>query len=1846
MTFSLYELNALLSALLSVAAIFIVLLARTIRTLKNERDFAREKNEADSKILFLKSRYASMGETVGNIAHQWKQPLNAIGSIQNSIKASLIFQGEISKEKLLDSVDKSFKLLQHLGETIDTFYSFLSQRNNEEMSFAVADELEAIRKITEYSFENSRIRLNFILDANPMIQGNPNEFTHALLNLILNAKDAFDGCESDSPTITVHVRDGNDICTITISDNAGGIRVEPIDMVFDLHISTKEEGSGLGLFMTKNIIEKRFGGTIGVENKNGGACFTITLPYAEYGEYFSPEAAPDEKLTLARINQLTHKIIELEELEKTLRKWADIFKQAHWAIAMHVGKSNTFELTNAAFHTLYGYTAQELKNLSVPDLFTPESLPILHKVQQEAFEKGYVAFESLHKRRDGSTFPVSVELIVVKNDEGEILYHIANIWDLTEKKASEERLMLKKFALDHIKDSVFMIDENARFHYVNEGACTALGYTREELERLSVGDVDPDWPSERWPEHWDVLKKAGSMTMELRHKRRDGTTFPVEVSANYIEFGDKHYNMAIARDITRRKAAEENLLLKKFALDTINEAVFLIDKNSMFHYVNEGACTALGYTKDELISMGVTDLDPNFPIEQWNIHWEEIKEQKTTLTLTQHRRKDGSIFPIEISSNYFAYNGVEYSLAVSRDITERLQLEEQKDNERMKLFFERQLVGMAITSPEKGWLHTNEKLRQMLGYTHEELTQLTWAEMTYPEDLAPDVEQFEKLLSGEIEDYMLEKRFIRKDGTIVYTNLAVSCVRNDNRSVNYVLALLEDITERKELEALLEKERKFLIDAQRVAHTGSWYLDIPNRVLSWSDETYRIFELEKEEIDDLHKTFYACVHPEDRERVEAPYVESLKTRLPYQVEHRIVMKNGRIKYVIESCEHIYDNDGTPLYSIGTVQDITERKKAEDELQSNRNLLHAILESSPGVITFALDTHYRYIAFDSKHAEVMRTIFGQEIALGMNMLEAVIAHADREIAKRSFDRALRGESFIAEEEYGDKRLSRNYWQIFYAPIYSENGEIMGLTCFNMDITERKAAEEAVKNLNTTLEKRVLERTTQLQEAVATMHKEIMERIEAEKQLKLVETAVNSSTEAIYINDNDLSIIYVNDGACRMLGYTREELLGMKIADIDANFTTKQIFEIRDNTVGNKQTFFETKHRTKEGKIIDVEIVGNPFVYEGIEAVISVVKDITDKKSVDKRLRLVETAMNHASEAIYIVGDDRSILYVSEGACRMLGYGREELMKMKVYEIDAAMSKEDIDAVKEYVAGTNDITFETKHRAKDGHIMDVEITVTAFIYEDVTLRLSIVQEISERKKIEALQQERLALEERLSKIAAAAPGVNYIFEKSSDGIFRFTYVAPGFEELFGFSVDVAMDDFNIVMEHVHPNDQEAMRKSILVTARDLTKWHEEFRILHPQKGVIWIEGQSSPESQSDGSILWYGFFHDATVRKDAEAALARSEETFRAMVENSPDVIIRYDLECRRTYINPMGQFLMDKPLNEILGKTPSEYSPLPDSAAFESLFHRVVSEGKEIALESPYRTPEGEVRWGSQRIVPEFDIEGNVSSVMVIGRDMTERKKLEEKMRIREQYQRTLLDNFPYFVWLKDKESRLLAANLQYARVAKVESTSDLVGKSDFDFFPNELAQKYVIDDQAVMREGLPKNVEEPYADEHGEIHWMETWKSPVWVDGIIVGTVGCSRDITEQKKAEAAIKVSEQRYREIFENSSDLIYLVEVVDVDHYRYLAVNRAFEKVTGISRDLLIGELIGKNTTSETARTMKDQYRRCVNTAEKIESVSVLDIPSGRKTFSYTLIPVLDEEEKVCRIVALAKEVTNKG
>lgn len=224
------------------------------------------------------SRYISIGRTIGNIAHQWKQPLNALGAILTHMKSSFMLEQKIRKKELINEVDMSFEIVQHLSETINTFYSFLLKPYTQKSQFSITEELKSIQKMLDYSFKNDGIQMHFHSCTNAYIDGNSNEFIQCILNILLNAKDQFYNVACAEASIDIYVSSTPKICHISIQDNAGGVTIQPIESIFELNISSKQESAGVGLFICKDIIESRFNGTIHVENKDDGACFIITIP--------------------------------------------------------------------------------------------------------------------------------------------------------------------------------------------------------------------------------------------------------------------------------------------------------------------------------------------------------------------------------------------------------------------------------------------------------------------------------------------------------------------------------------------------------------------------------------------------------------------------------------------------------------------------------------------------------------------------------------------------------------------------------------------------------------------------------------------------------------------------------------------------------------------------------------------------------------------------------------------------------------------------------------------------------------------------------------------------------------------------------------------------------------------------------------------------------------------------------------------------------------------------------------------------------------------------------------------------------------------------------------------------------------------------------------------------------------------------------------------------------------------------------------------------------------------------------------------------------------------------------
>ncbi len=227
---------------------------------------------------------------------------------------------------------------------------------------------------------------------------------------------------------------------------------------------------------------------------------------------------------------------------------------------------------------------------------------------------------------------------------------------------------------------------------------------------------------------------------------------------------------------------------------------------------------------------------------------------------------------------------------------------------------------------------SNRAYREMLGYTAGELARLTYVDLTPAEwhGFERSIVEDQVVPIGHSDVY--EKEYRRKDGTVFPIELRTFLLRDADGVPSGMWAIVRDITARKRAQEELRRSEMRLRLAQKMARMGSWELDIASGELWWSDETYRLFGLDRREFTASYEAFLARVHPDDRERVDDAYRDSLATRSPYLITHRLLLPDGRLRIVDEHCETEYSSDGTALRSRGTVQDVSDRVAMEELLR--------------------------------------------------------------------------------------------------------------------------------------------------------------------------------------------------------------------------------------------------------------------------------------------------------------------------------------------------------------------------------------------------------------------------------------------------------------------------------------------------------------------------------------------------------------------------------------------------------------------------------------------------------------------------------------------------------------------------------------------------------------------------------------------------------------------------------------------------------------------------------------------------------------------------------------------------
>ena len=300
-------------------------------------------------------------------------------------------------------------------------------------------------------------------------------------------------------------------------------------------------------------------------------------------------------------------------LDKGKFSYRDIFEAVNDAIFIHDTQDGRILDVNQRALEMYGYAKNEIIQLDVVSLsqgVSPYGESEAHENIQKAAKGEQHLFEWVARRKNGDLFWVEVNLKIVAFEGQECV--IAIVRDIEARKKTEEALRLTQFTIDKSVDQAFWAAKDGRLFYVNDAACRTLGYSREELLKLSLPeDIDPAISPEMFARHWQILQKNGSVTFESLHRRKDGHVYPVEIRANYVVFDGNEYNCAFATDITERKRMEQSLResegFLRALLQTIPDLIWLKDTEGVFLACNETFERFLDAKEENIV--GKTDYD-------------------------------------------------------------------------------------------------------------------------------------------------------------------------------------------------------------------------------------------------------------------------------------------------------------------------------------------------------------------------------------------------------------------------------------------------------------------------------------------------------------------------------------------------------------------------------------------------------------------------------------------------------------------------------------------------------------------------------------------------------------------------------------------------------------------------------------------------------------------------------------------------------------------------------------------------------------------------------------------------------------------------------------------------------------------------------------------------------------------------------------------------------------------------------------------------------------------------------------------------------------------------------------
>jgi PAS domain S-box-containing protein len=1022
----------------------------------------------------------------------------------------------------------------------------------------------------------------------------------------------------------------------------------------------------------------------------------------------------------------------------------------------------------------------------------------------------------------------------------------------------------------------------------------------------------------------------------------------------------------------------------------------------------------------------------------------------------------------------------------------------QQDREQYyRLMFEQSLAGVYRTTLEGAILDCNDAMARMFGYASpEDLLSRRASDLYFtPDERATFLGRLRE--SGSVTNF--ERCLRRKDGSVLYILENAVLIPGEGGEPTLIQGSIVDITDHKrhEAERAVEAERfRLLAHATRDA---VFDVDLLTGVV-WRNEAYRraYGAAEIGTIDD--SCWLERIHPRDRERVLAVENGLLASTDTNSVcEYRFKTPDGRYADVVHSAYVTRDEQGQPIRMVGSLTDITARKRTEEALRRSEERFRGYVENANDIVyELTLDGVFSYL---SPNVESLLGFRPSEL---LGEPYALLIHPDDLQACDAFFRSV----ISSGEKRGDLEYRVRHkdgslrWHTSNAsPLKDATGSVVSYLGISRDITERKRTEEALRQSEA--------------------------RFRSVFESKMIGTL---------FWDANGEITDANDTFLEMVGYTRDEVLSGALRWRDM---TPPEYAAQDDEAMRqiRQTGviapIEKEYIRKDGSRVPI-LLGAAALPASAVSGVAFALDIGKRKQAEEDLRRARQAWEDIFQAIghpaVILDPTHRILAANRAVLSLADCSHDEILGKRCYEIfhspDAVAPPANCPLEKMRTSGHIE-TVDMEIEAVNGAFL---VSCTPLVDEHGELEkvIHIATDITDLKQAERALRDS---EEKFRSLTQASPvGV---FATDADGIP--TFWNDRLQQITGRSFEEI--ERNGWAQAVHPDDRDWVSQQWASVTREQADYYAEQRYLDPQGRMVWAAVQAVPMRAPDGRPVGYvGTVADITEQKRIEEALREERDLAESLIETAQAIVLVLDPEGTIVRFNPFMSELSGYSLAELKGKNWFEtFLPLRDRERIHSLFEQAVGDIQTRGNVNAIVTKDGRERlieWYDKTLK---DRAGNVVGVVAVGHDITERKEAEKTLR---QSERRLVGaqriaRIGHWEWSPGDEhvvcSRQLLLNVGLDPDQPLVPFEQAMSMTH----PDDLArwQQTLADAQET---GEPFTSECRIVRPNGDVCWLHT-EAEVISDagGTPVKIVGTSQDVTERRTAEEELRKSEQLLNEM-----------------------------------------------------------------------------------------------------------------